>query len=179
MKKLIQSSTEFLPLILFFIFFKLYGMVDATKVVVISSLFMLILNYFVNKNVPPLTVISVLLLSFFGTLTILTDDPRYIKIKPTIVNAIFALVLLAGVVSKKPFLKKLLGQKIQFRDDKVWHSLALRFAIFFLALAFLNEIIWRNFSDDTWVWFKTVGIIVINLIFLATQVKFISQNIKK
>lgn len=176
MKKLLQTCTEFLPLVLFFIFFKYYGIIVATKVVVLASVVMLILNYLVNKTMPALTLISVAFLIIFGGLTILTRDPRIIKIKPTIVNGIFFLILLAGIVSKKPFLQKLLGQKIKFKDEKTWHSLALRFALFFLAIAVLNEIIWRNFSDETWVWFKTFGIIILNLIFIASQMRFIINN---
>ena len=176
-KKLVKVATEYLPLILFFIFFKKQGILMATQVVVVSSIIMLIINYLVNKTIPPVTLISVGLLAFFGTLTIIFDDARFIKIKPTIVNGIFALVLFAGARMKKPFLKKLMGEKIQFKNDHVWHDLAIRFALFFVAMAIANEFIWRNFSDDTWVWFKTFGIMILNIIFIATQIKFINRNL--
>jgi intracellular septation protein len=176
-KKLTKSATEYLPLLLFFIFFKKYGILIATEVVVGSSIIMLILNYIINKSIPPITLISVGLLSFFGILTIVFDDPRFIKIKPTIVNGIFALVLFAGAFMKKPFLKRLLGEKIQFKSEKAWHDLAIRFALFFSVIAFLNEYIWRNYSDDTWVWFKTFGIMILNFAFIATQIKFFKKNI--
>ncbi|MEQ9115468.1 MAG: septation protein IspZ [Rickettsiales bacterium] len=176
-KKLIKVATEYLPLLLFFIFFKKYGILVATQVVVISSIIMIVINYAVNKKIPPITLISVGLLAFFGGLTIIFDDPRFIKIKPTIVNGVFALVLFAGAHMKKPFLKKLMGEKIRFKNDQTWHDLAIRFALFFSALAVANEVIWRNFSDNTWVWYKTFGIMILNVIFIATQIKFINRNI--
>lgn len=177
MKKLVQVATEYLPLILFFIFFKSSGLIMATKVVVISSLIMLGINYLVNKNLPPVTVISAVLLTIFGGITIFTNDPSFIKLKPTIVNILFALILFAGVKLDKPFLKKLLGKKIQFKDDQAWHKLAVRFAIFFSSIALLNEIIWRNFPDHIWVWFKTFGLITLNLIFIFSQMRFINKHV--
>lgn len=179
MKKFVQTATEYLPIIVFFIIFKLYDITLATQAVVGVTILMLIVNYLINKTIPAMTIFSASLMIFFGGLTIITNDVKFLKIKPTIVNLAFGGILIGGLLLDKPLLKHLLGSKIKLNDESAWKKLSVRFAVFFIFLAVLNEVIWRNFSLETWVWFKVFGLMMLNFAFILTQIRFISRHMQK
>jgi len=110
-----------------------------------------------------------------GSLTIMSNNPIFIKIKPTIVSLIFAAILLFGVFRKQGYLKKVLGSKIDMHDH-AWIELSKRFALLFIFLAVLNEIVWRVYSESTWVTFKVFGISIITCIFILAQAPFFNKN---
>jgi intracellular septation protein len=138
----------------------------------------LIVSYFITRKISLVPLFSAIVLGFFGSLTIFLKDEIFIKTKPTIINLIFALILLYGYFSKKPLLSYLLGEQIKI-DDRAWLVLSLRWACFFLVLAGLNEFIWRSFSTDLWVQFKVFGMMPLSLIFTVSQMPFMIREMKK
>lgn len=123
-------------------------------------------------------LISAIILGIFGGLTLISGDDLFIKIKPTLINLLFATLLFYGYFSKRPLIKHLFGESLKM-EDKIWIVLSLRWGLFFVFLAILNEAIWRNFSTDFWVNFKVFGVFPISMIFTLSQVPFMVKNIKK
>jgi len=126
------------------------------------------------KRVLVLALVTGVFVMIFGFLTIYLHNDFFIKIKPTIVNSFFAIILAAGLYFRRPVLKFALGEVLQMRDEG-WRLLTLRWIGFFIFLALLNEAIWRNFSTDTWVSFKSFGIMPLTLVFMTTQVTLIMR----
>jgi intracellular septation protein len=123
-------------------------------------------------SLPPL--ITAGLVVVFGGLTIWLRDPVFVMLKPTIINIIFAGVLGFGLLTGRNLLKLLMGEMLKLTDEG-WHKLTLRWIGFFLAMALLNEIVWRNFSQSTWVTFKVFGILTLTFAFAAAQVGLIRR----
>ncbi len=123
-------------------------------------------------SLPPL--ITAGLVVVFGGLTIWLQDPRFVMLKPTIINVIFAGVLGFGLVTGRNLLKLLMGEMLKLTDEG-WHKLTLRWIGFFLVMALLNEIVARNFSQSTWVTFKVVGILTLTFAFAVAQVGLIKR----
>jgi len=171
---LIKSLTEIIPLILFFITNAKYGIIVATKIFVITTLIALVFSYLHLKKIStPLLITSGLVL-IFGGLTIFFKDPTFIKLKPTIVYLLFSSFLFLGLILKKNFFKIYLSNIIKL-NDVGWNILTKRWGIFFIAMAILNEIIWRNFSTDAWVSFKVFGFLPLTIIFTLLQQSLIKK----
>ena len=165
---IIKSLIEIIPLILFFIVNAKYGIIVATKIFVITTLIALVVSYLhLKKFSAPLLITSFLVL-IFGGLTIFFKDPTFIKLKPTIVYLLFSSFLFLGLILKKNFLKIYLSNLIKLNNIG-WDILTKRWSLFFLAMAILNEIIWRNFSTDFWVSFKVFGFLPLTIIFMMLQ----------
>lgn len=173
---------DYLPLIVFFIAFKLSKnpnpLIDATIYMLIVTIFAIIISLIFKQEIPKIAIFSAIILSIFGSLTILLQNEIFIKIKPTIVNLIFSVILFYGYFSQKPLLSYLLGGQIQISKNS-WLILSFRWALFFMFLALLNEIIWRNFTTDFWVKFKVFGMMPITLVFTISQMPFIINQIKQ
>ena len=177
---LIKSLIEIIPLILFFTVNAIAedGIILATKVFVVTTIITLIVSYLYFKKVStPLLITSGLVL-IFGGLTILFKDPTFIKLKPTIVYLLFSSFLFLGLILKKNFLKIYLSSIIKLNDIG-WNILTKRWGIFFLSMAMLNEIIWRNFSTDAWVSFKVFGFLPLTIIFTILQQGLIKKYLVK
>ena len=110
----------------------------------------------------------------FGGLTIYFDNDVFFKMKPTIINILFAVILYGGILINKPLLKYLLGAALKL-EEAGWKILTQRWIGFFIALAVLNEIVWRTQSTDVWVNFKVFGILPITFIFTMTQFPLIKK----
>ena len=119
-------------------------------------------------------MVTAVLVVVFGGLTFWLDDPRFIKIKPTIINLLFAGVLFGGLMMRRPLLKLLLGEAFNLTEEG-WRKLSMRWALFFLVLAALNEVVWRNFSEAAWVNFKVFGILPLTLVFAMAQIGLIKR----
>jgi intracellular septation protein len=185
-KKSHDSTSKFLcdyaPLIVFFIFYKFVKtdnpLITATIFMVATTALALIISYFLTKKISKVALFSGVVLAIFGGLAISLHDEIFIKIKPTAVNLLFATILFYGYFAKKPFLSYLLGEQIKM-SDAAWLILSKRWACFFVFLAALNEVIWREFSTDFWVQFKVFGMMPLSLIFTCLQAPFMLKNIKK
>jgi len=186
MKKSYTAVTKFLcdylPLI---VFFTVYKFTDASSPLTSATIFMVIttfialgISYFLTKKIPAIALFSGIVLGVFGGLTVFLENDLFIKIKPTVLNLLFAAILLYGFFTKKPLLSHLFGEQLKM-SDKAWLTLSMRWAIFFIFLATLNEIIWRNFSTDFWVQFKVFGMTPISLIFTLLQAPFMMKEMKK
>ena len=177
-KSFIKFATDFGPLIIFFIFY--YNNDKDLKVAIppfiIATLISLIIIWFLERKIPMMPLISGVLISLFGGLTIYFNNPLFIYIKPTIINVLFGLALLFGkYFTNEPILKKMLGKSINITDDG-WNLLGARWMFFFFSLAVLNEIVWRTQTEEVWVNFKVWGMIPITFIFTAFQIKLITKH---
>jgi intracellular septation protein len=163
------------PLAAFFIAYRLYDLIWATGALIAATLISLAITYLREKRVAMAPLISGTLVAVFGGMTILLNDELFIKMKPTLVNSLFALVLLVGVYGFKRGLLKPLLQMAFTITDEGWRVLSLRWGYFFVFLAALNEIIWRNFSTDFWVSFKVFGMFTITILFAASQYRVLQR----
>jgi intracellular septation protein len=166
---------EIFPLISFFVVYKFYNLFYATLSLIVTTIISLCLHYIKYKKVTKSQIFSLCVILLFGSLTLITKNADFIKMKLTIINLVFALVLLIGVYLKKPFLQYIIGPSIQL-SEKDWLKLSSRWSIFFFIIAILNEIIWRNYSDKIWVNFKVFGVIPLSLVFIISQMPFIHKN---
>lgn len=147
----------------------------ATAAIMVATVVALLVAWFVQRRVPKVPLISGGLLMLFGGLTLWLQDPVFIKMKPTIVYLLFSAVLLGGIAMGRPLLKPLLGKAWQL-DDKGWFRLTVRFGLFFMAMAGLNELVWRTQSTDFWVSYKVFGTMGLILVFTMTQVGLIHRH---
>lgn len=167
---------DYLPIIIFFICYKYSLVYDnllfATLAMLWTSFIAITVCFVVSRQVPKVATFSAVLLGFFCGLSIAFNDEYFIKIKPTIINLMFGFVLFYGYYFKKPMLAFILGEQIKISDED-WLILSLRWGCFFVGLAFLNELIWRNFSTDFWVKFKVFGMMTISMVFTISQIPFL------
>lgn len=174
-KSLVKYITELLPLIIFFLLYKSSGIFYATVGIIVASLVTTLISFFINKKISYMPLITCLVLAIFGGITIYSGDTKYIKMKPTIINVLFSLVLIVGVICKKGLIQYILGGSIKMTND-IWIIFSKRWAYFFLFIALLNEIIWRNFSENFWVNFKVFGIVILTIVFIVSQLGFIKKH---
>jgi intracellular septation protein len=147
----------------------------ATGALIAGSLAGLALGLAVERRIAPMPLIAAAAAILFGGLTLAFQDERFIKIKPTVVNLGFMAFLLGGLVLKKHPLKALLGAALKM-PDPAWTTLSLRYAIFFLATALLNEAVWRTQDTLVWAWFRFPGLMLLTIAFTATQFRFLMRN---
>jgi len=171
----LKTFIEIVPLFIFLIFYKTSGIIEATIGVIAATIIGNIITYIQTKTINKFSLFITLLLVVMGSLTIYSGDARFIKMKLTILNLIFSLILFAGIIFKKGLLKSVLGSKIEMAE-KNWIILSRRFGMFFLSLGILNEIIWRNFPENYWVNFKVFGVLALTFIFLAIQTPFLNKH---
>ena len=176
-KSLIKFITDFGPLLVFFSFYykNEKNLIVAIPPFIVATLIALIIVWILEKKIPMVPLLSGILITLFGGLTIYFDNPIFIYMKPTIINILFALALLFGkYFTNDPILKKLLGKSIPINDDG-WKILNNRWMYFFFGLAILNEIVWRTQSEEFWVNFKVWGMLPITFIFTAFQIGLINK----
>ena len=150
----------------------------ATFFLVLTSLIAIPVAWYIDKKVPWMPIVTGVFVLFFGSLTLFLQDPDFIKLKPTIINIVFASILLIGLKFNKIFLK--IAFQAFKMDDETWKKLTLRWSFFFIFLAVLNEIVWRNFNSDQWIFFKVWIIFPLTLLFMVFFVlPLINKNIKK
>ncbi len=152
------------PLVVFFVVNARSDIFTATAAFMVAVIAALSVNYALERRVPILPLVSGAFVLVFGALTLILNDELFIKLKPTIVNTLFGVILFGGLALGRPLLAPLLGTMLKM-TPRGWHRLTLLWACFFIVLAVLNEIIWRNFSTDFWAGFKLFGIMPITLIF--------------
>ena len=176
-KSFLKFLTDFGPLIIFFYYYYDSGkdLKIAIPPFIIATIIALSIVWFSEKKIPKVPLLSGVLITFFGGLTIYFDNPIFIYIKPTIINILFGIGLLVGkFFTDEPLLKKMLGKSLSL-SDKGWKILNLRWVYFFFGLAILNEIVWRTQSEEFWVNFKVWGILPITIIFTAFQLSIITK----
>lgn len=151
------------------------SLLAATAVLMVAVVVSLALSYKWERRVPLMPLVTAVMVLIFGGLTIILRDAIFIKMKPTIVNSLFAAALFVGLAFNKSFLHPLLGHTLALSRIG-WRILTWRWAFFFVFLAILNEVIWRNFSEAFWVSFKAWGMFPITLLFALSQVPLIQRH---
>lgn len=177
MQKLIEKLCDFLPLLIFALAYYKSDIVTATSCLIIASLLALSVIYIIKRKIPKVMLFSNIILIIFGGITVFSGDSTFIKIKPTILYLSFAAILIYDIIAKKALLKHLFGQAFEL-DDKTYLALSKQWLVFFITCAVLNEIIWRNFSEKSWVYFKTFGVVGLTFIFTVYQVIVLQKKSK-
>tara|TARA_Y100001970_G_scaffold148683_1_gene182620 strand:+ start:522 stop:1079 length:558 start_codon:yes stop_codon:yes gene_type:complete len=176
-KSFVKFLTDFGPLLIFFTVYYKGGknLIIAIPPLIVATLLAVLVVYILEKKIPYIPLVGAILISLFGGLTIFFNNPIFIYIKPTIINILFAIGLLVGkVIFNKNFLKLFFKGSLKL-EDMGWNKLMYRWALFFVVLAILNEIVWRTQSEEAWINFKVWGILLLTFIFVASQVPLIKR----
>ena len=190
MNPLVKFALELGPLVVFF-FANARGQWLVAKIpalgafggpiFVATALFMaatataLLVSWLMTRTLPIMPVVSGLVVLVFGTLTLYLHDDVFIKMKPTIINLLFGGILLGGLAFGKSLLGYIFDSAFHLTPEG-WRKLTLRWGVFFLFLAVLNEVVWRNFSTDTWVAFKVWGTMPITILFTLSQMPLVMKH---
>ncbi|MDP6691101.1 MAG: septation protein A [Alphaproteobacteria bacterium] len=172
---ILKLALEIGPLVLFFVTNARAGIFWATGVFMLAIVVSLSVTWVRERRLPTLPLVTGIFVLVFGGLTLILQDELFIKLKPTIVNTLFAVILFGGLLWGKSFLKSLMGSMFQMTDEG-WRLLTFRWAMFFVLLAVLNEIVWRNTSTDTWVSFKVFGIMPLTILFSISQLPAMNRH---
>ena len=175
MKSIYKLLIDIGPLAVFFIFYTRSGLQASILPLMIATVIAVLFSYILEKKIPIMPTVGAGIVLIFGGLTIYFDNEVFIKMKPTIINLIFAIILYGGMLVNKPLLKILLGAALRLKEEG-WRILTYRWIGFFIALAVLNEIVWRTQTTDIWVNFKVFGILPITFIFTMTQFPLIKKH---
>ena len=176
-RPIIKFLADFGPLLIFFIIY--FNNENDLKVAIppfiIATLIALITVYFLEKKIPMVPLVSGVLITLFGGLTLYFDNKIFFYMKPTIINVLFAAVLFFGkYFTKKPLLKIFFQNALNLENEG-WKKLSYRWIYFFIFVAMLNEMIWRTQSEAFWVNFKVWGLLPISFLFAASQVPLINK----
>ncbi len=176
-KSFVKFVTDFGPLVVFFFFY--YNSDKNLKIAippfVLATIISLLVVWVIEKKIPMVPLISGILITLFGGLTIYFDNAIFLYIKPTIINILFGLALLLGkFFTDEPILKKIIGKSLSLTSEG-WNLLNKRWIYFFFGVAILNECVWRTQSEEFWVNFKVWGLLPITFIFTAFQVPLINK----
>jgi intracellular septation protein len=176
-RPIIKFITDFGPLLIFFfIYFNSENnLKTAIPPFIIATIISLIIVFFLEKKIPMVPLVSGLLITFFGGLTLYFDNKIFFYMKPTIINLLFAAVLYFGkYFTQKPLLKLFFQNSFDLQNEG-WEKLNYRWIVFFIFVAIANEIVWRTQSEAFWVNFKVWGLIPISLLFAASQFPLINK----
>lgn len=171
---LFKLATELGPLIVFFVANAKFNLFVATGAFMVAIVAAMIASYVVVRHVPLMAIVTAVIVLVFGTLTLVLHDETFIKVKPTMVYGLFAAILGGGLLFGRSFIAILFDQMFNL-TPKGWRILTARWALFFLAMAVLNEIIWRTQSTDFWVNFKVFGAVPITMVFAIAQMPLMKR----
>ena len=170
----VQPTLELGPLVVFFVGNWQAGIFWATGFFIVATLISLTISWAMLRRVPVMPLFTAAFVTVFGGLTLWLQDDTFIKMKPTITNIAFSAMLLIGLYFRKALLKYAFGTVFRMTEQG-WRVCTLRWAVFFLFLAALNEVVWRNFSTDFWVSFKVFGIFPLTLLFATAQLPLLKK----
>ena len=164
------------PLLAFFLAYRFGGgLLAATLALILCTLASLAIIYRLERRIAVMPLASGIAVTLLGGLTLLLQDETYIKVKPTVVYLLFAGVLLGGLCFRKSMLTYVLSDAFHISDEG-WRKLSLRWGLFFIGLAALNEVIWRNFPTSVWVNFKVFGMVALTMAFTLSQIPLIKKH---
>ena len=179
--KWVKPLLEFGPIVAFFIAYTqmkdnsytiagsdYQGFIFVTLFFIPVLLASTIFLWLLTRKISPMQIITVILVTVFGGLTVWFNDDRFIKMKPTIIYLLFGGILAFGLIRGQSYLRLVMQEMLPLLDEG-WMMLTRRFALFFFGLALLNEAIWRSFSTEVWVYFKTFGLTAALFAFLLMQ----------
>jgi intracellular septation protein len=179
-----KALFDFFPLILFFAAFKLYDIYVATAIAIVATFLQVGYVWIKYRRFEPTHIITLVVISFFGGLTLFFHNDAFIMWKPSVVNWIFALIVIGSVLLKRSVIKALMGKQIEL-PDPIWNRLSIAWALFFLAMGFLNMYVAFYYQPDlpeevrreTWVNFKVFWMLGLTLLFSVVQMLFIAKYI--
>ena len=174
MKNFTKLLVDIGPLAVFFIFYTRSDLQSAILPFMIATIIAVLFSYITEKKIPIMPTVGAFIILIFGGLTLYFNNDTFFKMKPTIINLLFAGILLVGNFMNKPLLKFLFSGALKLQDEG-WNILSKRWVGFFISLAILNEIIWRTQSTDFWVTFKVFGIFPLTFIFTIAQISIIKK----
>jgi intracellular septation protein len=170
-----KLAIELGPLLVFFAGNAIAGIYAGTAAFMVATVISLAVARLRYHKVPVMPLVSGAIVLVFGGLTLYLQDETFIKLKPTIVYTMFAVLLLAGLLFRKPVLELLFGPVFTLTEEG-WRKLTLRWTAFFFAMAVVNELVWRNFSTDVWVSFKAFGFLPLTFLFALAQVPLLQRH---
>jgi intracellular septation protein len=171
----LKMALDIGPLVLFFAANARFGIYVATAAFMLTVLAALAVSYAMTRHLAVMPIVTAIIVLVFGTLTLVLHDETFIKLKPTIIYLLFGGVLIGGLALGKPLLGMVFDQVFNLTAEG-WRKLTLRWALFFFALAALNEIVWRTQTTDFWVSFKLFGVVPLTLAFGALQYSLLMKH---
>lgn len=172
-----KQLLDFLPLIVFFAFYKLYDIYVASGALIVATAFTLIFTWLKYRKVEKMALLTFAIVAFFGTLTLAFQNDLFIKWKVTVIYTLFALALLISqVVLKKPLIQRMLGKELTLPDN-VWNKLNLAWVIFFIICGLANIYVAFWLPQSVWVNFKVFGLTILTLVFTVLSVIYIYRHI--
>jgi intracellular septation protein len=164
------------PLLIFFVCYRTLGLMPATAILVVVSLLSLAISYYLTRACSYPVIISTTMICVFGALTLAFNDDLFVKIRPTIVNSMFAVTLLFGALyCRRGWLKFVFDIAFTISDEG-WRVLSLRWGCFFAIMAGLNELVWRTQSESLWVSYKVFGAFFLTMLFALSQHKTVQRH---
>lgn len=175
MKPGVKMLVEMGPLVAFFIGNWKLGIFWGTGIFMVATVISLAVSWVFTRKIAMVPLISAVFVGILGALTLYMQDEIFIKVKVTLINALFGAILLGGVAFRRNYLKLVMGEAMKLPEE-AWRTLTIRWGIFFFALAGLNEIVWRSVSTDMWVNFKVFGLLPLTLIFAFANAPFMAKH---
>lgn len=172
----LSPTVDYGPIGVFFGSYWLFDILTATAAMLAATIGTLSLSLALTRRVPMTALITSVMLLVFGGLTLVFQDESYLKLQSTLISSLFSLVLFASLALRWPLLRTMFGTAWPMTDDG-WHALTLRFALFFAAMAALNETIARTQSTDLWVDFNVFGTTGLTIAFLAAQWRLLNRHL--
>jgi len=171
----LKLLTEMGPLVAFFVANAWGGIFWATGVYMVTAAVALAVSWTMTRKIAIVPIVTLGFVVAFGALTLILADETFIKVKVSIINALFGAILLSGLVMGRPLLKLAFGEAVNL-DPEGWHKLTIRWSLFFFAMAGLNEFVWRSVSTDAWVNFKVFGLLPLTLLFAVAQIRLMQRH---
>jgi len=171
----LKPAADYGPLVAFFGGYFFGDLMQATVCLMIATAIATAALFAFERRLPLMPLITAAIVGVFGGLTLWLNDETFIKIKPTIIQALFAAALLGGLLFGKSLLQPVLGSAWKL-SDAAWRTITLRYGLFFAAMAVLNEIVWRTQSTDFWVSFKVFGLMGLTILFSIAQTPLILRE---
>ena len=171
----LKLAAEMGPLVAFCVANAWGGICWATGVYMAAAVIALAVSWAMTRRIAIVPIVTLGFVVAFGALTLYMADETFIKVKVSIINALFGVILLTGLAMRRPLLKLAFGEAVNL-DAEGWRKLTIRWALFFFAMAALNEFVWRSFSTDAWVNFKVFGLLPLTVLFAVAQIRLMQRH---